>query len=659
MNEWKKTLACLVAGAIFSGGAAWSYFRQRQVTLDDAGETKLVEGFTGGAAVTSLKITRLEPKVPRPRSLELVKGPGGWVVASHENYPAGEMERVADVANSLSQAKIIATASDAAEDAGDHERFGVVDPENMEFGQAAEAVGARLVVKEGDRLLGDVIIGKEVPAAKANTRYVRLASSPIVYEAMIPDTGRLSTKFDDWIATKVLDVASSFDIRSVRIDDSTFFLAQDRDGSVMPALERRGLLDLTYQSEGSKWEAGTIQRWDEQGKKYVPQPLTPAEELKTQALNDLTFALSDLKIVSASRLETPLEQILTKLPPGRIAPLDNGFYLARPSQDPALIYAQGGELQFGTKEGLEYTVSFGSEAGLGEQDDKPIAKPVPKKPADKPDGKVDPAKKDADQKDADQKDAEKKDDDTKLNRYLLVSVRFNESLMDKPKLEPVPDDKPAAKPAEEKPAVDKPAEKKEAEKKPAPPKPDDKQPDDKQPDDKKSVEQKPDDKQPDEKKSDDKPEEKKSAGAPSAAPFQLVATQAEKKAEESKADPAKSAKPVAPAPPAEPQVTLSEATKELKDAAKRAVEDRQRILADNEKKRKEHQEKVEQAKKKATELNARLSAWYYVISEDTYKKLHLTRADIVQKKEAKDESAKPPGPPFDPAGGPPFNPAGE
>jgi len=37
------------------------------------------------------------------------------------------------------------------------------------------------------------------------------------------------------------------------------------------------------------------------------------------------------------------------------------------------------------------------------------------------------------------------------------------------------------------------------------------------------------------------------------------------------------------------------------------------------------------------ELNGRFADWYYIISEDTYRKIHLTRNDIVKKKEKKDE----------------------
>ena len=37
------------------------------------------------------------------------------------------------------------------------------------------------------------------------------------------------------------------------------------------------------------------------------------------------------------------------------------------------------------------------------------------------------------------------------------------------------------------------------------------------------------------------------------------------------------------------------------------------------------------------ELNARFADWYYIISDEVYHKIHLSRADVVKKKEKKEE----------------------
>lgn len=47
---------------------------------------------------------------------------------------------------------------------------------------------------------------------------------------------------------------------------------------------------------------------------------------------------------------------------------------------------------------------------------------------------------------------------------------------------------------------------------------------------------------------------------------------------------------------------------------------------------KDWEEKVERAKKRVDELNARFARWYYVISQSSFEKLHLKRADLIREK---------------------------
>ncbi len=55
-----------------------------------------------------------------------------------------------------------------------------------------------------------------------------------------------------------------------------------------------------------------------------------------------------------------------------------------------------------------------------------------------------------------------------------------------------------------------------------------------------------------------------------------------------------------------------------------------RINRENQRKLDERQDKLETAQKKVSELNYRFADWYYVISEDVFKKLHLGRGDIIR-----------------------------
>lgn len=69
---------------------------------------------------------------------------------------------------------------------------------------------------------------------------------------------------------------------------------------------------------------------------------------------------------------------------------------------------------------------------------------------------------------------------------------------------------------------------------------------------------------------------------------------------------------------------------DAKDAEKDL--DKQRAKQEYERKLAEYNDKVEEGKKEAKQLNDRFANWYYIISEDVYKKIRLTRSDIVKEK---------------------------
>jgi hypothetical protein len=58
--------------------------------------------------------------------------------------------------------------------------------------------------------------------------------------------------------------------------------------------------------------------------------------------------------------------------------------------------------------------------------------------------------------------------------------------------------------------------------------------------------------------------------------------------------------------------------------------ERERITRENQRKLDEWNDKKQKAQEKVRELNGRFADWYYVISEDVYKKLHLSRSDIIK-----------------------------
>jgi hypothetical protein len=125
-------------------------------------------------------------------------------------------------------------------------------------------------------------------------------------------------------------------------------------------------------------------------------------------------------------------------------------------------------------------------------------------------------------------------------------------------------------------------------------------------------EKKPGDKTPEEKKPAAKTDDTKAAGKKDAAAAKKADAKDAKKNEEKKP-----------------------AAKEEKKPDLKA--ERLRIEKDNKRKQEEYDEKVAKGKEHVKELNARFADWYYVISDDVYRKIHLGRDEILKKKEKKDK----------------------
>lgn len=69
-------------------------------------------------------------------------------------------------------------------------------------------------------------------------------------------------------------------------------------------------------------------------------------------------------------------------------------------------------------------------------------------------------------------------------------------------------------------------------------------------------------------------------------------------------------------------------------AADEYKQKRDEIIKENEREQEKYDETLEKAKEKADELNGRFADWYYVISEDVYKKMNLSRIDLIKEKDS-------------------------
>jgi hypothetical protein len=193
---------------------------------------------------------------------------------------------------------------------------------------------------------------------------------------------------------------------------------------------------------------------------------------------------------------------------------------------------------------------------------------------------------------SEKKPDEKEKSSPALNRYLFVMAQFDESQIARPELEAVPgEDQPAdaTKPAEEQPAEEKAA---------------------------------------DEKGTDEKPAEKKGT---------------DKKATGEKVPQKKTADDETKV---EPPAAKTDAAAEEKPDAKPATPDEEKRIAvqkENKRKQDSYDSAIKKGEDRVKELNERFADWYYVISDDVYKKIHLGRKEIVKKKETKEATEPKPG----------------
>jgi hypothetical protein len=215
----------------------------------------------------------------------------------------------------------------------------------------------------------------------------------------------------------------------------------------------------------------------------------------------------------------------------------------------------------------------------------------------------------------------------KLNRYLFVTARVDESKFPRPVLEDLPELPPApadSSSAPAKPAVapaDNGGEKSESAEKKAganPPGQDEAEQD---------------------KADQDKADQDASAGQEGTTDQEGTAqeTASQKKGDSDKGDsdkadsdkggPGKAAPETKDEPaPAAPAAPASD--EEVK--RKKLEAERERITKENQRKLDKWEEDKRKAEEKVRELNSRFAPWYYVISEDVYKKIHLSRNDILK-----------------------------
>ena len=399
------------AGMLLLGAAVQPRFKSR--TEKPAEERVLFPELSDASKAASLEIVKYDEELATLAPFKVVQSGGVWVLPSHQNYPADAKDHLAAAATELVDLKSLDVVSTSP---ADHETFGVIEPdpekikpgmtgigELVEVRDAAGTKIARLVVGKEDKrpAMGDAGAGKKL-------RFVRKAGQDPVYRIEI-DTSKFTTRFDDWIEKDLLKL-SPWDVRRLVIDDYTLG-AVESGGRVMVEQNRKDRIELVYDDKDSKWALAKLEAFAG-GKTAKEEKLADGQELASTKLNDLRNALGDLKIIDVARKPAGLSADLKGAEaftgdPEAVTSMQQRGFLPLKSGD---ILSTDGETIVGMKDGVEYVLRFGAGTTVSG----------------------------ADKQEADA--AEPADDAGETaGRYLLVMARFNEGLLDKPKLEPVPD----------------------------------------------------------------------------------------------------------------------------------------------------------------------------------------------------------------------------
>ncbi len=672
MTEAAKTITHLVAAGVVLAIAILS--RPEPPSMDaDVDTATALNPVEDPLSATRLEIVKFNEATASVSRFEVAKVDEMWVIPSHDNYPADAEQQMADAATSVMNLDILGMVTS---NRGDHATYGVVDPDVEKLKPGEVGVGTRVTMMDAkNNNLVNMVIGKEVKD-QPDQRYVREVRRDPVYIVNL-DPDKLTTKFEDWIEGDLLKL-SPWDIRQVTLNDYSVDLALGARG-IEVVWDRRNKMTFAYDDSETKWTAKELLVYDKAAETFEPVQLPENEEVNSDKLNELKNALDDLKIVDVQRKPEGLSRDLraeADFANNREAVEDlfeKGFIPVQTSRDQFEILSTDGDIVCQMKDGEEYVLRFGklvvgsSDGGQPEE-------------ADEAGG----ATAESESSDAAQQGGQG------INRYLFVMARFNENVLEKPELEPLPelppdaqvDTEDAAAPSDDtnepEPDKDAPPEA-ETESTPATPAPEPADETD-TPTDNDAADSGDDGAQDTEEESPAPPDDEGNGAGdtPAVSGPDLTQGNGETTAEETDAQaepPASSDDEASPAQgpavaaetsdatapsdsPAEPtESDDTEAAEEApatdaaaeegkadgesapadEESLEELIEKRKEIEKGNQRKLDEYKDKVEKAKDRVQELNDRFADFYYIIPDDVFQKIHLSRDECIKEKEQEED----------------------
>lgn len=398
-KEMVRTLLFLVA-AIGSLALAYSSRPAKIVEIVDEQTGKpLFPEFNDPAVADGLEVLRWDDELVRLKSFQVARQEQGiWALPSHQNYPADAQTRLVNAATMFIDLKVLRTVSDKD---GDHEAFGVIEPDPNKISAGDQGVGM-LVRVLGEKSgvptpLAELIIGNAIQELPGQ-HYVRRPGKSQIYQVEI-DPSQLSTRFEDWIETDLLNL----DIRFVSGLTLKDYSVQQGEGGGLYADQR---LEVKLGVKDGSWQLDWIKESSPDGLRLAE--LQPGENLNAQRLYTLITALDDLRIVDVERKPKGLganlraDENFLEDQASINSLAQRGFYPV-PLDNQVELWSSDGELLIDTAEGVRYVLRFGRITGMGES------------------ASGDPSERRG------------------LNRYMFVTALVNENQFPPPELEPLPD----------------------------------------------------------------------------------------------------------------------------------------------------------------------------------------------------------------------------
>ncbi|MBP61115.1 MAG: hypothetical protein CMJ62_06265 [Planctomycetaceae bacterium] len=363
MTEVTKTGIIVVVAVVLAGASIFNQSEPLENPSDDVIGSMMFEDFKDPLDAKSLEIVRHNEDLAEIDQFKVSEIAGVWSIPSHSNYPADAENQVRDAATILTDLEIMRIATDLA---SEHSLFGVVEPDPEKISAGDKGIGMLIAMQNSKgKDLARLVVGKQVKGADGQ-RFVRRPSQDRVYVVSL-DPDRLSTKFEDWIETDLLDM-NTWDIKQVMIKDYSVETALTLNGPVISSYDQRMGMQVSLENN-SEWKLDEL--FEYRAEELRPTELLEDEELNTDRLNDMKNAFDDLEIVDVDRKPKGLggdlraEQDFMKDGDGLSSLFDKGFYPVDLDQTGQLdLLCSDGEVSVRTEDGVEYVLRFGRVAGL-------------------------------------------------------------------------------------------------------------------------------------------------------------------------------------------------------------------------------------------------------------------------------------------------------